>query len=82
MTFQTPNPVNVPGNDNRLLSDGSNHVGIARPFTSPTAPPILLSGVWQLNYTKGLRLLRRPFLEAWELGGSDGAVGSALLRAG
>ncbi len=64
-----PNPVNLPGNDNRLLSDGSNPRRDRGPGNSDQRHRFVLSGVWQLNYAKGLRPAPRAILGGWELSG-------------
>ncbi len=62
-------PVNVPMGDSRLLSDGSNPRVDRAPSVSDQRHRFVLSGIWQLNYPKGLRPAPTAILEGWELSG-------------
>jgi len=64
-----PIPLNVPQGDSRLLSDGSNPRVDRAPSVSDQRHRFVLSGVWQLNYAKGLPAAAKAILAGWELSG-------------
>ena len=64
-----PVPLNVPAGDSRLLSDGSNPRVDRAPSVSDQRHRFVLSGVWQLNYAKGLPPPAKAILGGWELSG-------------
>ena len=61
-----PFALNVPLADFRLLSDGSNPRLDRAAGNSDQRHRFILSGVWQLNYTKGLRSAPKAILGGWE----------------
>jgi len=64
-----PIPLNVPGGDSRLLSDGSNPRVDRAPSVSDQRHRFVLSGVWQLNYASRLPAPAKAILAGWELSG-------------
>ncbi len=62
-----PFALNVPLADFRLLSDGSNPRLDRAAGNSDQRHRFILSGVWQLNYAKGLRSAPKAILGGWEL---------------
>jgi len=64
-----PFALNVPLADFRLLSDASNPRLDRAAGNSDQRHRFILSGVWQLNYAKGLRSAPKAILGGWELSG-------------
>jgi len=62
-----PFALNVPLADFRLVSDGSNPRLDRAAGNSDQRHRFILSGVWQLNYTKELRSAPKAILGGWEL---------------